>query len=101
MFVCGLPFLICLSRRIRFVTLQYLPNRTAGEIKAELMDVVKLYKRAGFYIRDACMDNEFEPLTKLLLDKLVINTTAKSEHVGEIEKKIQHVKNRARSTKAA
>ncbi|KAL7480336.1 hypothetical protein ACHAW6_006029, partial [Cyclotella cf. meneghiniana] len=96
MFVCGLPFLISMSRRIRFVTLQYLPNRTAKELRGGLMDIVKLYKRAGFVIRDCIMDNEFEPLVKLLLDKLVINTTAKNEHVGEIEKKIQHVKNRAR-----
>ena len=32
MFVGGLPFLISLSRRVRFVTIQYMPRRTAGEL---------------------------------------------------------------------
>ncbi|KAL7502656.1 hypothetical protein ACHAXN_000584, partial [Cyclotella atomus] len=101
MFVCGLPFLITLSRRIQFVTLQYLPNRSAKELKSGLLNVAKLYNRAGFIIQAAVMDCEFEPLVKLLLDKTVVNTTAKNEHVGEIERKIQHVKNRGRSTKAS
>ena len=50
MFVCGLPFLISLSRRIRFVTLQYIPNRTAGELCAGIKSILKLYKRAGFVV---------------------------------------------------
>jgi hypothetical protein len=101
MFVCGLPFLISLSRRIRFVTVEFIPKRTAGELSNGLKNILKLYNRAGFIIQCACMDNEFEPLTKKLLGKLVVNTTAADEHVGEIERKIQHVKTRARSLKAS
>ncbi|KAL7480351.1 hypothetical protein ACHAW6_006042, partial [Cyclotella cf. meneghiniana] len=97
MFVCGLPFLISLSRRIRFVTVEFIPNRTAGELCNALKNILKLYNRAGFIIQCACMDNEFEPLRKKLLGKLVLNTTAADEHVGEIERKIQHVKTRTRS----
>ena len=100
MFVCGLPFLISMSRRIRFVTIQFMPNRTAGELCNGLKDILKLYKRAGFTVQAALMDNEFEPLTKLLLRYLEVNTTAKNEHVGEIERKIRHVKNRSRSVVA-
>ena len=47
------------------------------------------------------MDNEFEPLKKTLLGKLVLNTTAADEHVGEIERKIQHVKTRTQSVTAS
>jgi hypothetical protein len=101
MFVCGLPFLISLSRRIRFVTVEFIPKRTAGELSNGLKNILKLYNRAGFIIQCACMDNEFEPLKKKLLGKLVVNTTAADEHVGEIERKIQHVKTRARSLKAS
>ncbi|KAL7475615.1 hypothetical protein ACHAW6_001530, partial [Cyclotella cf. meneghiniana] len=86
MFVCGLPFLVSMSRRIRFVTLQYIPNRTAGELTNGLLDILNLYNRAGFCITAAIMDNEFEPLKKPLLCKLVVNTTAMGEHVGEIER---------------
>eukprot|EP00956_Cyclotella_meneghiniana_P046013 scaffold395332_cov149-Cyclotella_meneghiniana.AAC.1 len=62
MFVGGLPFLISLSRRIRFVTVQYMPRRTAGELCNGLKAIVNLYKRAGFTCQAALMDNEFEPL---------------------------------------
>ncbi|KAL3773713.1 hypothetical protein ACHAWO_009882 [Cyclotella atomus] len=32
MFVCGAPFLLTLSRKIWFVTVQFVPRRTAGEL---------------------------------------------------------------------
>jgi hypothetical protein len=95
MFVCGLSFLIWLSCRIRFVTVE------AGELSSGLKNILKLYNQAGFIIQCACMDNEFEPLKKKLLGKLVVNTTKADEHVGEIERKIQHVKTRTRSLKAS
>ena len=101
MFVCGLPFMITLSRDIRFVTVQYIPNRTAKMLCSALKDVLKLYNRAGFVVHAALMDNEFEPLTGSLLESTIINTTAKNEHVGEIERKIRHVKERSRCVKSS
>eukprot|EP00956_Cyclotella_meneghiniana_P042120 scaffold248363_cov77-Cyclotella_meneghiniana.AAC.3 len=101
MFVGGLPFLISLSRRIRFVTVQFMPRRTAGELCNGLKAIVNLYKRAGFICQAALMDNEFEPLKTHLLDTIDINTTAKNEHVGEIERKIRHVKDHARCVRAS
>ncbi|KAL7485110.1 hypothetical protein ACHAW6_010721 [Cyclotella cf. meneghiniana] len=88
MFICRLPFSISLSRLICFVTVQYFPNRSAGEIKSGLMNIIKLYKQAGFVIQTSLMDNELEPLVNLLMDKLMVNIPAKNEHVGEIERKI-------------
>jgi hypothetical protein len=79
MFVCGLPFLISLSRRVRFVTLEFLPNRTAGELCNGLKNILKFYNHAGFVIQNAIMDNEFEPLKTKLLGQVVLNTTAKNE----------------------
>ena len=43
------------------------------------------------------MDMEFKKLVDLL-PNVVINTTAAQEHVGEIEQKIQVIKERARGT---
>ena len=40
------------------------------------------------------MDGKFEKVKDKVLDQIVINTTAKNEHVAEIERKIQHVKER-------
>jgi len=42
------------------------------------------------------MDNEFEPLKPLMSDFCIMNTTAKGEHVGEIERFIQTIKGKCR-----
>ena len=97
MFVCGMPFFITLSRDIRFVTVQYRPRRTAALLCNALKETIKLYKRAGFVVQTCIMDNEFEPLSSLLLDTVTINTTAKNEHVGEIERMIRTIKGKCRA----
>ena len=40
MFVLGLPFLGTLSRGLMFVTVQYVPRRTAGELCNSLKEVM-------------------------------------------------------------
>ena len=96
MFVNGLPFFITLSRKIRFMTIQYVPRRTAGELANALKTVIKLYRRAGFRPSTALMDGEFEKIRERVIDYVLVNTTAKNEHVGEIERKISHVKDTCR-----
>ena len=85
MFVCGLPFFVTILRQIRFAAAQYRPRRTAKILCNDLKETVKLYKRADFIVQTCLMDNEFEPLKEMMSNTLVINTTAKNEHVGEIE----------------
>lgn len=46
------------------------------------------------------MDNEFEALKSKLLDTVVINTTAKNGHVGEIERLIRTIKGKCRAIKS-
>ncbi|KAL7528872.1 hypothetical protein ACHAXR_004934, partial [Thalassiosira sp. AJA248-18] len=96
MFVSGLPFLVTLSRGIRFGTTQYRPRRTAKLLCNALTETIKLYKRAGFIVQTCLMDNEFEPLKAMLADTVVINTTAKNEHVAEIERFIRTLKGKCR-----
>ncbi|KAL7534452.1 hypothetical protein ACHAXR_007085 [Thalassiosira sp. AJA248-18] len=96
MFVSGLPFLVTLSRGIRFGTTQYRPCRTAKLLCNALKETIKLYKRAGFIVQTCLMDNEFEPLKAMLADTVVINTTAKNEHVAEIERFIRTLKGKCR-----
>jgi hypothetical protein len=54
---------------------------------------------AGFIVQVALMDMEFEKL-KDVLPNITINTTAAREYVGEIERKMQVIKERARGTMA-
>ncbi|KAL7531143.1 hypothetical protein ACHAXR_008885 [Thalassiosira sp. AJA248-18] len=100
MFVSGLPFFITLSRSVRFVTVQFVPRRTTSELANALKQTINLYSRAGFTCQTGLMDGEFEKIKEKLLNLIVINTTSKNEHVGEIERKIRHAKNQCRSITA-
>ena len=62
MFVNGLPFLLTLSRDIRFGTVEFLPSRTAPQLGRSLMKIVKVYALRGFVVRCIMMDMEFEPV---------------------------------------
>ena len=95
MFVNGLPFFVSRSRAIKLITSEFLPSRTADQLYANLLKVVRLYRRGGYLIRMALMDMEFEPLQDKSED-VVINTTAAREHVSDIERAIREIKERAR-----
>ena len=85
MFVSGVPFLVTLSRKIKFRTTQFLPKRTARTLADPLTKVIMLYARGGFIVNLALMDNEFDAI-KEFVPFLEVNTAAAREHVGEIEK---------------
>ncbi len=97
MLVNGLPFLVTSSRDISLVTVEYLKLRTAKRLVHTLERVVCIYGTAGFIVQTALMDMEFEQLKDKLLN-VILNTTAAQEHVGEIDRKIQVVKERVRCT---
>ena len=58
---------------------------------------MQIYGKAGFIVQTVLMDMEFEKLRDKM-PSVVINTTAAREHVGEIERKIRVIKERARGT---
>ena len=78
MFVSGMPFFGTYSRKIKFLTVEYLPQRTAKQLANALRKVVFLYARGGFVVRHAMMDMEFEkvkdlvPLVEVEFEKLKI-----------------------------
>jgi hypothetical protein len=84
-----------LSRGISLVTIKFLPSRTAKQLANSIERVVRIYGRASFLVQTSMMDMEFEKL-KDLLPNIALNTTATREHVGEIERKIKVIKERAR-----
>ncbi len=69
---------------------------TTGErVNTHTHRIVQTYNKAGFRISVILMDNEFEKV-KQQAPHLHLNTTAANEHVGEIERKIRVIKERAR-----
>ena len=47
MFVCGLPMFVTLSRKIKLVTAEYMPNIKSGQLANSLRKIVKLYAPIG------------------------------------------------------
>ncbi len=72
-----------------------MPSQTAKLLALTLEQVMKVYTRGGFVVQTMMMDMEFKKLVGLL-PNVTIYTTAAQEHVGEIERKIRVIKERAR-----
>jgi hypothetical protein len=58
MFVNGLPFVVIISRKIKFTRTEYVPSRSQSNLVKSLIKIVSLYKTRGF--NTALMDREFE-----------------------------------------
>ena len=86
-FVDGIPFLMSVSRRIKFVTVEHTPVRTAKALTRHIKQILRVYYRAGFVVRYVMMDGEFEKVKSELLST-VVNTTAAKEHVADAERTI-------------
>jgi hypothetical protein len=95
MFVNGLPFLVTSSRGLSLVMIENLPSRTAKYLALTLERVFRIYAPARFVVQMAMMDMKFEKL-ETLLPHMALKTTVACEHVGEIERKIRVIKERAR-----
>ncbi len=80
-------FLLTVSWRIKFVTAEHLPVRTALSLSKHMTHVLEVYGCAGFRVRSILMDGEFEKL-KPLMPSVECNTTAAKEHVSEAERTI-------------
>jgi hypothetical protein len=90
-FVDGIALLMTVSSRIKFVTTEHLPVRTAMSLSKHLQQVLLVYGWAGFRVRSILMDGEFEKV-KGLMPMVECDTTAAKEHVSKAECSIRMVK---------
>jgi hypothetical protein len=96
MFVNSLRFMVSISRKIKFTTVEYLLRRKQNHLVKSIRKIINLYKTRGFTVDTALMDREFECLC-CDLPELNLNTTADSEHVLDVERQIQVLKERPRA----
>ncbi|KAG7373108.1 hypothetical protein IV203_033832 [Nitzschia inconspicua] len=94
MFVNKIPFLITVSRNIRFVTITDVLNRQLPTIEKELLKIVRLYELRGFRIASMLCDPEFEELRPTFP---FLNPCSADEHVPEVERMVRTIKDRVRS----
>ena len=98
MYVNKIPFLMSVSRHIRFGTAQHIKNQQGETIFNGIRAIHQIYLQRGFQIRNAFMDGQFEPLRGNLAELgILLNTASNDEHVPEIERQIRTVKERTRA----
>ena len=98
MFVNKIPFLMSISRHLRFGTAQHIKNQQGATIFNGIRAIHQIYLQRGLQIRNAFMDGQFEPLRGNLAELgIILNTASNDEHVPEIERQIRTVKERTRA----
>ena len=98
MYVNKVPFLMSISRHIRFGTAQHIKNQQGTTIFNGIQAIHQIYLQHGFQIQNAFMDGQFEPLRGNLAKLgIILNTASNDEHVPEIERQIHTVKERTRA----
>ena len=93
-----IPFLLTVSSKINFLTVQTGENRSKKSIIKGLTSVKNTYTSRGFCITDIHADNEFD--MDDLRDALrpsSLHIYGAEEHVGKIERAVRTVKERCRS----
>ena len=96
-FVQGREHQHTICRRIKFRTVERLKNQTKAELLRSLKKVITLYSTWGFTIEQIMADNQYECLRDNLLP-IMLTVVGAGEHVGDIERSIQTVKEGARTT---
>jgi hypothetical protein len=95
MFANSPPFMVSISRKIKFTIVEYLLGRKQTQLVNSIRKNINLYQTRGFTKDTALMDREFECL-KSDLPELNLNTTAASEHVPDVKRQICVLKERSR-----
>ena len=94
MFINKIPFLVTISRNLKFRTVEALDNRQVSTICKKLQSIVKLYEHRGFKVTIILADPEFEPIRS---EFPMLNCCGADEHIPDVERFIRTLKDRVRS----
>jgi hypothetical protein len=90
-FMNKIPFLVTISRSIKFGMAEMLTSRQGTALSSAMKNVVCLYKVHGFNVPFVIMDGEFEAIRGDLGELgVTLNTTSNAEHFGDIERYNSH-----------
>ena len=76
MFVNNVAFLIKISRKIKFLTVEHLKSRSSKQLVHSLKNVMRLYGRNIQHVTTILTDMEFTSVIDPLLEKTAVNNTA-------------------------
>jgi hypothetical protein len=93
-----MPFLVSISRAIKFGTVAWLKNAKADTILSHIKDMRNIYVKRGFLLEIVEVDGQFEPLRgELAAMGVTLNKCSREEHVPVAERRIRTLKERCRS----
>ena len=101
MYINKIPFIVTLSRAIRFGTIEMIKDERKSTIIKSLEQVINAYHGRGFKICHILVDRQFECIRKHMeAAGINLNTTARDKHVSEIECYIRTIKERIKIGRA-
>jgi hypothetical protein len=101
-FVNKIIFLLTLSCKICFTSVNHLVDRTVPQIFKAFKEMYQYYIQRSFHITTVHADDEFAPLNTLIESMPggpMVNLASANEHIPEIERIIRVVKERCRATR--
>jgi hypothetical protein len=92
-----MPFLVTISRAIKFGTVAWLKNAKAATILENIKIVRNTYVKRGFLLEIVEADGQFEPIQgELAALGITLNKCSREEHVPVAERRIRTLKERCR-----
>ena len=86
MYICGITFLITISRKIKYILVHTLSNRKKITVEEAFDKVLRMYNQGGFIISKIFTDPEFKPIEEDMKENNIIMEYASAqEHVPNIE----------------
>ena len=90
-FVNKLPFLVSISQRLKFTTIEYLSNKNKIALVTSINKIVSYYRSHGLHVVTIFVDLKFKSLEEKVVST-TLNTTEAHDHVLEVERQIQVIK---------
>jgi hypothetical protein len=99
LFINGMAILSTISKRIKYRTIEWLPERTMEAYKNALKNIIKIYNEAGFKVSTLSCDREYIPLINEIQEEFNItpNYPSSQEHVPEAKRNNRVIKERMRA----
>ena len=90
-------FLYILSRKVKFHCVANVEDKSKATMLKYINAAVHIYHSRGFHVKHLVADLEFDTIKDDVLP-IKLETVAKDDHVGDIERSIRHVKEGIRGT---
>ena len=95
-FINKLPFLMRISRRMKFTTIEYLSINNEISLLTSINKIVSYYRSHGLHVGTIFVDPEFQYLKEKVVST-TLNKTGLRDHAPELETQIQVITERIRA----